>query len=58
MLTFSVNKRVFPILVLDLARLDEFIKLHIYSLVDCAWIGKMFIYTMHNVIDYSWISKK
>ena len=42
--------RVFPILVLDLAKLDEldqFIELHMDSGIDYPWIGEMFFSTIH-----------
>ena len=28
-----------------------------HSLVDCIWIDQMFVCTMHDLFDYSWIIK-
>ena len=41
--------RVFPILILDLAQLDE-----LDNEIDCPWIDKMFIYIIHRTVHYSW----
>ena len=44
--------RIFPILVLDLAELDE---LDMDTGIDYPWIGKMFMCTIHGAVHYSWI---
>ena len=56
----AVVSRVFPILVLDLAELDEldkFIYLHMNNGIECPWIGEMFICIIHGAVCYSWIAK-
>ena len=46
------NISVFPILVLDLAELDE---LHMDNGIDCPWISEMFI--IYETVHYSWIAE-
>ena len=56
--TFLRDTIVFCISVSDFAKLDKldsFIYLRIESVVDYAWRGKMFIYTMLRLVHCSWV---